>query len=885
MFKKKLYKIKRIVKKIESYEWEYSQMTDTDLQNKTTEFKERISKGESLDSILPEAFATCREAAWRTLHMKHFHVQLIGGVALHKGMIAEMKTGEGKTLVATTAVYLNALTGKGVHVVTVNDYLAKRDMEQMQKVYNFLGLTVGCILQDMDVSEKKAAYNADITYGTNNEFGFDYLRDNMAMSKDKVNQRELNFAIIDEVDSILIDEARTPLIISSQGETDMEMFESVDRFVKSLTQGEPPEEKTKLANMVDDINETEAEENGDFYADKKQHSVMLTQNGVIKAEQFFHINNLSDPSHITLSGYIQQSLKANYLMEKDKDYLVKDGKIAIVDDFTGRLMENRRYSDGLHQAIEAKEGVEINRESRTQATITLQNYFRMYNKIAGMTGTAKTEEHEFKNIYKLRVLEIPTNKPVLRKDLPDRIFMSMDEKYSSVANKTEELNKRGQPVLIGTESVEKSERLSKILNEKGIKHTVLNAKYHEQEAMIISQAGRLYSVTIATNMAGRGTDILLGGNPVYVARQEMKEMGYNDDIIETACGYSHIDLPELVEARNVYHGLLSKKEKEVKAEKEKVIALGGLYIIGTDKHESRRIDNQLRGRAGRQGDPGVSCFYISLEDDIPRLFGGEKVKNALQKSGIMDINRKALSRMVESSQKKIENQNFEARKATLEYDDVNNIQRKELYRLRREILFASTLDDIIDKTVMDAAHILSLKFHGNDEGLEVFLENYSNSDQPKRFEGKAKENMLYSFFKEECRKKEEELEKLSHGTAPNILRKIMLSVVDKAWVDYITTSITLKDYSTSAAYGSFKPIELYKMQALSMFDELVDNITLDIVRCIINVETTPGQPSKEEIKMECENEIFKNGIPRPRPHIPSNPALDRRNAFLERQKA
>lgn len=925
-----LKRIEKIVKKIESYDEEYSKLSNEELKNKTNIFKERLQKGESLDSILPEAFATCREAAWRTLHMKHFHVQLIGGVILHKGMIAELKTGEGKTLVATTAVYLNALTGKGVHVVTVNDYLAKRDMEQMRKIYNFLGLSVGCILQNMSPTDKKAAYAADITYGTNNEFGFDYLRDNMAKTKDRVNQRELNYAIIDEVDSILIDEARTPLIISGEGTENMALFTEVDKFVKTLERGPDIEEKTKFETLSNELEGIEAEEIGDFIVDEKNHTVILTKHGVKKAEDWFKIDNLSDSENLTLSGYITQSLRANSLMKRDKDYLVKDDKICIIDDFTGRLMENRRYSDGLHQAIEAKEGVTINKESKTQATITLQNYFRMYTKISGMTGTAKTEETEFKDIYKLKTIVVPTNRPILRIDENDKIFVTMNAKYDAIIEKVKEIHKTGQPILIGTESVDKSEKLSKLLKRAGIEHNVLNAKQHAAEAMIIAQAGRLNSVTIATNMAGRGTDILLGGNPEFVTKQEMFEEGYDSDVIEIACGFMPINLPELIEARKVYQEKLAKNKLKTDAEKEEVIQTGGLYIIGTDRHESRRIDNQLRGRSGRQGDPGHSCFYLSLEDDLIRLFGGDQLKSVMaltEKTPDIYMDNKMFTKLVESSQKKIELMHYDSRKATLEYDDVNNIQRNEIYSLRRGILYSDNNSEILFKIIKDAAILIVNRYITTKEvfqselhSLNIFVNSLcNNSEESILLESSTKKDLYIEledklidiyYEKIDILLKDDEYTKqfneamnkdyVSAIISKDIIEKnplkvrfdriILLNVIDKYWIDYISAMINLKDYVSVASYGSLKPIQLYKIQALDMFNELLDNIKIDVVKCFLNYKKKEEKPVQQVIinMSEKENLLDKN-IERPksdmpkRPYVARNPMLERRNKQIAEQ--
>jgi len=651
-----------IVDKVMGLENDMKKLTDEELRGKTAEFKQRIVNGESLDDILPEAFAVVREASDRVLGMRHFRVQVLGGVVLHQGRIAEMKTGEGKTLVATLPAYLNALTGEGVHIVTVNDYLAKRDREWMGKVYEFLGLSVGLIQHDMDNAQRKLSYAADITYGTNNEYGFDYLRDNMVIYKDQMVQRGLNFAIVDEVDSILIDEARTPLIISGMGTESTDKYYKADRFVKTLG-------------------------SDDYTIDEKANTVALTDSGVKKAERYFNVENLADMDNMELNHHIIQALKAHTLMKKDRDYIVKDGEVIIVDEFTGRLMFGRRYSDGLHQAIEAKEGVKIQNENRTLATITFQNYFRMYKKLAGMTGTAKTEEQEFREIYGLDVVEIPTNKPMIRVDNPDVIYKTVNAKYRAIVNEIEESYKKGQPVLVGTISIEKSEILSGMLKKKGIPHQVLNAKYHEKEAEIIAQAGRKGTVTIATNMAGRGTDIMLGGNPEFLAKQRMREMGYPDEIINAATGYASLTDPEVVKAREVYKEIYREEKEKCDREHDEVVALGGLHIIGSERHEARRIDNQLRGRSGRQGDPGSSRFYVSLEDDLMRLFGSEKVMSIMDALGVeedMPLENNILTKQIESAQKRVESRNFDIRKRVLQFDDVMNKQREVIYGERKK---------------------------------------------------------------------------------------------------------------------------------------------------------------------------------------------------------
>ena len=687
---KELRAIKPIVDKIEALDGEYSKLTDEQLKAKTPEFKQRIANGESLDDILPEAFAACREAAWRVLGMKPYRVQLIGGIILHQGRIAEMKTGEGKTLVATLPAYLNALAGEGVHIVTVNDYLAKRDSEWMGKVYRFLGLTVGLVIHDIQPKDRKASYAADITYGTNNEFGFDYLRDNMAIYATEMVQRGHAFAIVDEVDSILIDEARTPLIISGQGDKSTQLYTVVDAFVAKL--------KGQRVASVDTKEEEDPDLDADYVVDEKARTVTLTARGIAKAEQQFQVANLADPENTTLSHHINQAIRARGLMRRDIDYVVKDGEVIIVDEFTGRLMYGRRYSEGLHQAIEAKEGVTVARESKTLATITFQNYFRLYGKLSGMTGTAMTEEEEFGTIYSLDIVEIPTNKPVQRVDHPDVVYKTEAGKFRAIVNQIEECHKKGQPVLVGTISIEKSEELSAMLKKRGIKHNVLNAKFHEKEAEIVAQAGKLGAVTVATNMAGRGTDIMLGGNAEYLAKAELRKAGLSDELIAESTGYADTDNEEILNARKMFAEAEAKYKDEIKAEADQVRAAGGLFILGTERHESRRIDNQLRGRAGRQGDPGESRFYLSLEDDIMRLFGSERVMGMMEKLGVDEdtpIDAKILSNAIENAQKQVESRNFQTRKTVLEYDDVMNTQRKVIYEQRRKVLDGENLKESV----------------------------------------------------------------------------------------------------------------------------------------------------------------------------------------------
>ena len=702
---KEIKKISPLVDEIEELEEETKKLSDEALREKTAEFKDRVAKGESLDDILPEAFAVVREASSRVLGMRHFRVQLLGGIILHQGRIAEMKTGEGKTLVATLPAYLNALSGKGVHIVTVNDYLAKRDREWMGKIYEFLGLSVGCILHDMENDERKRSYNCDITYGTNNEFGFDYLRDNMVIYKEEMVQRPLNFAIIDEVDSILIDEARTPLIISGAGDKSTKLYYVADTFVKDLKGRKlDPSERT-----TDPFDREIKEEVVDFVVDEKARTVTLTEKGTKKAESFFGIENLADPENMEIAHHINQALKARYLMKKDIDYVAKDGEIVIVDEFTGRLMYGRRYSDGLHQAIEAKEGLEVRSESKTLATITFQNYFRMYDKLSGMTGTAKTEEDEFREIYNMDVVEIPTNKPVIREDLHDSVYKTEEAKFIAVVKEIKERHETGQPILVGTISIEKSEILSKMLKKESISHEVLNAKHHEREAEIVAQAGRINSVTIATNMAGRGTDIVLGGNPEYLAKEEMKKKKYTDHVISLVDSFYETDDKEILEARETYKKLYAKYKDETDREHEEVVKVGGLHIIGTERHESRRIDNQLRGRAGRQGDPGSTRFYISLEDDLMRLFGGDRIQGMVDSLKLPDdepLEHKLLNKTIENAQMKVEGNNFAIRKHVLQYDDVMNKQREVIYGERKKVLEGENLREYIismTKTIIDGA--------------------------------------------------------------------------------------------------------------------------------------------------------------------------------------
>ncbi len=843
-----------IVDKIESYDEEFSKLSDEQLRGKTIEFKSRLEKGETLDDLLPEAYAVVREASKRVLGMKHFRVQLLGGIVLHQGRIAEMKTGEGKTLVATLPAYLNALTGEGVHIVTVNDYLANRDRLWMGKIYEFLGLTVGCILHDMTNLERKKAYNCDITYGTNNEFGFDYLRDNMVIYKNEMVQRKLNYAIVDEVDSILIDEARTPLIISGQGEKSTDLYKTANAFVRTLKGRivDPSEDKR------DPLDREFKEETVDFLINEKARSCVLTEKGTSKAEKYFGLENLADPENMEIAHHINQALKANYIMKRDIDYVVKDGQVIIVDEFTGRLMYGRRYSDGLHQAIEAKEGLEVKSESKTLATITFQNYFRMYEKLAGMTGTAKTEEDEFREIYGMDVVEIPTNKPVIRKDYPDVVYKTERAKFKAIVEEIKEKHKMGQPVLVGTISIEKSEMLSKMLKKEGIEHNVLNAKYHEKEAEIVAQAGRFGAVTIATNMAGRGTDIVLGGNPEYLAKLELKKKGYDEEVISLVDSFVETDDEQVLKAREEYRELYNKFKEQTQEEAKKVIEVGGLHIIGTERHEARRIDNQLRGRSGRQGDPGSSRFYISLEDDLMRLFGGERVK-ALVDSLNMDedepLEHNLLTKSIESAQKKIESNNFSIRKHVLQYDNVMNKQREVIYGERRKVLEEKNLkEDILSmvKNVIEyAVDIYTRQSQDANEwdmeGLFNYLEKIflpQNALNLNEINPLTKENLiekLYDIAKERYDKKEEEI---GADTFREIERIILLQVVDRKWMDHIDAMDQLRQGIGLRAYGQEDPVRAYQNEGFDMFEEMIHSIQEDTVKYLYHIQKTNNMERK-----------------------------------------
>ena len=852
---KELARIEPIKESVLKLEDQYAAMSDTELKAQTQNFKDRLETGENLDMILPEALATVREAAYRVLGKKPFPVQLIGAIVLHQGRIAEMKTGEGKTLVACVASYLNALSGKGVHVVTVNDYLAKTQSDEMGKVLRFLGLTVGCILHGLTNEERRAAYNCDVTYATNNELGFDYLRDNMVIyAKDRV-QRKPNFAIVDEVDSILIDEARTPLIISGKGDKSTELYDIVDKFVKNLV-------STTVVEIDDKQDQDEINENVDYIIDEKAKTATITRSGVKKAEKYFNVDNLMDPDNMTLLHHINQALKAHGVMHVDIDYVVKDGEVIIVDEFTGRLMLGRRFNDGLHQAIEAKEGVKIANESKTLATITFQNYFRLYKKLSGMTGTAMTEEDEFREIYKLDVIAIPTNKPVIRVDHSDQVYRTEAGKFSAIIDQIVECHKKGQPVLVGTISIEKSEILSAMLKRKGIKHEVLNAKYHAKEAEIVAQAGKLGAVTIATNMAGRGTDIMLGGNAEFLAKAEMRKREYEEDIINEAVGFADTDDEEILAARAVYKELYDKFNAEVKEKAKDVKAAGGLYILGTERHESRRIDNQLRGRSGRQGDEGESRFFLSVEDDLMRIFAGDSLENMMNTLNVeenMPIESKMLTRIIESSQKKVEGRNFSIRKNVLNYDDVLNKQREIIYNQRSQVLDGEDLHDYILNMMHDLAvdsvnnylvddvekenwNIIGLKDHFmgwvlNDEDLD-YDENQID-DVTKNSIVELLEDRMKTIY---ARKEEE----FGGQLIRELERVILLKVVDTKWMNHIDDMAELKKGIGLRAFGQKNPVVEYRYEGFEMFDAMVESIREDTIRMLLTVRIQKNAPIQRE---------------------------------------
>ena len=843
-----------LVDKVLALEEEYKALSDHELQAKTGEFKERLQKGETLDDILPEAFAACREADWRVLGMRPYPVQIIGGIILHQGRIAEMKTGEGKTLVATLPAYLNALTGRGVHIVTVNDYLAKRDSEWMGKVYRFMGLTVGLVIHGVVGAAKHLAYAADITYGTNNEFGFDYLRDNMAIYKQEMVQRGHAFAIVDEVDSILIDEARTPLIISGQGDQSTQLYQIVDSFVSRL--------KPKKVASVDEKEEEDPNLDADYVVDEKARTVTLTARGIEKAEKAFNIENLADPENTTLSHHINQAIRAWGLMRRDKDYVVKDGEVIIVDEFTGRLMYGRRYSEGLHQAIEAKEKVQVARESKTLATITFQNYFRLYNKLSGMTGTAMTEEDEFNTIYELDIVEIPTNKPLARIDHHDVVYKTEAGKLRAVVKQIEECHAKGQPVLVGTVSIEKSEELSEMLRRKGIKHNVLNAKFHEKEAEIVAQAGKLGAVTVATNMAGRGTDIMLGGNAEFLAKNDLRKAGLSDELIAESTGFAETDNEEILNARRMFAEAEAKYKEAIKGEAEQVRAAGGLFILGTERHESRRIDNQLRGRAGRQGDPGESRFYLSLEDDIMRLFGSERVMGMMESLGVDEdtpIEQKMLTNAIESAQKRVESKNFQTRKTVLEYDDVMNTQRKVIYEQRRRVLDGDNLKEAV-QNMMNT--VITNAIHGHmGEQKHMSAEQFREAVAPFRGvflhpeELKLTDKELADYTADQLvdlvggkardlyARKEQEL---GEPLMRELERVIMLRVVDEYWMDEIDAMTELRQGIGLRGYGQHDPVVEYKREGYEMFENMIAAIQEETVRRLFLARVKVGGEVKRE---------------------------------------
>ena len=863
-----LKKLQPMVDKINALEGEIHALSDEALRGKTAAFKARLAQGESLDSLLPEAYAVVREAAVRTIGQRHYDVQLIGGIVLHQGRIAEMKTGEGKTITETLPAYLNALAGHGVHIVTVNDYLASRDAQWMGKIYRFLGLTVGCIVHDMNNDARREAYGCDITYGTNNELGFDYLRDNMVVYKDQMVQRELHYAIVDEVDSILIDEARTPLIISGRGEQSTDMYQKADRFVRKLTRGENIIKLSKTEQLMGE----EQPESGDYMADIKARTVGLTQEGMRKAEQFFGIEDISATENTELNHHIHQALKAHALFQRDKDYVVQDGQVLIVDEFTGRLMLGRRYSDGLHQALEAKEGVKVERENKTLATITFQNYFRMYKKLAGMTGTAKTEEQEFQSIYDLDVVEVPTNMPLKRIDNNDVVYTTEAGKLRAVVEEIAAVHKTGQPILVGTISVEKSELLSDMLKRRGIDHVVLNAKQHAREAEIVAQAGKLGSVTIATNMAGRGTDILLGGNPEFLARRDLLNQGMAPELLEEATGHAETADAAVLEARAQYGEAYARHKQDTDREHDQVVAVGGLHILGTERHESRRIDNQLRGRAGRQGDPGSTRFYLSMEDDLMQRFGGERVKSLMERISPEDdipIEVGLLTKQIESAQKRVEAYNFDIRKNVLQYDDVMNRQREIIYGQRRKVLMGEDIRDSIQEMVKECVQIRCAQFcpsalpaaEWDKAGLRSdFLqltgldcqETIKDIDDAVQLEGAMEELAAQGY-----EKKEQEILKTAQemgGAADmrEIERVLLLRAVDEHWMDHIDAMDQLRQGIGLQALGQKDPVVAYRNAGFDMFDEMVRGIREKTVRSLYHVALTTGAPKREQLAKPIE---------------------------------
>ena len=851
---RELKRIEPIKQAVLDLEPKYQAMSDKELKSQTQLLKERLSNGETLDDILPDAFAVCREASTRVIGIKHYPVQIIGGIVLHQGRIAEMKTGEGKTFVATLPAYLNALTGKGVHIVTCNDYLAKRDSEWMSKVHRFLGLTVGLISHDLDNDQRRAAYACDTTYATNNELGFDYLRDNMCIYKKDLVQREPNFAVVDEVDSILIDEARTPLIISGQGDKSTDLYERADRFAKTL----------KMDKVVEIDTKEEYDKNftGDYLVDEKEKTCNLLPAGVEKAEKYFHVENLMDPENMTLLHHINQAIRANGIMKRDVDYVIKDGEIIIVDEFTGRLMFGRRYNQGLHQAIEAKEGVKVNRESKTLATITFQNFFRLYKKLSGMTGTAMTEEDEFRQIYSLDVIEIPTNKPVIRNDNHDKIYKNVQGKLRAVCDQVEECHTKGQPVLVGTVTIEKSEQLSKLLKARGIKHEVLNAKNHEREAEIVAQAGKKGAVTIATNMAGRGTDIKLGGNSEFLAVAEMKKLEYSEELIENARSFAETDDQEIIAAREKYQSLIKKYDEQIAPEADEVREAGGLFIIGTERHESRRIDNQLRGRAGRQGDPGESCFYISLEDDLMRLFGGDRVRLIMERMNFEEdipLEVGFLSKAIESAQRKIEGNNFAIRKHVLDFDDVMSQMRETIYSQRRKVLDGEDIhdnviqmmkqdidanvktycsDSVAENWNLDGLRSQYMNVYLMDTDLRYSIDDLNEIDQKDIIDLIQKRgNLIYKMREDE----------FGAENMRELERVCLLKTVDRYWMDHIDAMDELKNGIGLRGYAQRNPVEEYRFEGFNMFDEMIAAIREDTVKLVLTMPVRMQAPQREQV--------------------------------------
>ncbi len=855
----KLKKLKPKVTAINALEPQMQKLTDEQLRHKTVEFKERLQNGETLDDLLVEAFAVVREAGVRTVGMRHFDVQLLGGMVLHQGRIAEMKTGEGKTLVATLPAYLNALEGEGVHIVTVNDYLAKRDAQWMGKIYRFLGLKVGCIIHDLDPDERREAYLSDITYGTNNEFGFDYLRDNMCVYKERMVQRSLHYAIVDEVDSILIDEARTPLIISGRGEESSEMYVAADRFVKGLTRGEDIKEISKS----DQLSGIEQPESGDFMVDVKHRTVLLTAEGIKKAEKHFNVESLADAENTELNHYIKQALRARSLFERDKDYVVQNGQVIIVDEFTGRLMIGRRYNEGLHQALEAKEGVKVERENKTLATITFQNYFRMFKKLAGMTGTAKTEEDEFSAIYDLDVVEIPTNKPNIRVDNKDCVYMTEEGKFRAVVAEIEKVHATGQPILVGTISVERSEYLSGLLKRKGIPHEVLNAKYHAKEAEIVAQAGKLNQITIATNMAGRGTDILLGGNPDFLARRAMRQDGMEEELIDEATGHAETEDEVILAAREQYAKLYAEFKKETDREHDEVVKLGGLHIIGTERHESRRIDNQLRGRAGRQGDPGSTRFYVSLKDELMRRFGMDRMEGLMTKLSPDDsypIENGFITRQIESAQKRVEAANFDTRKNVLKYDDVMNKQREVIYGERRKVLMGEDLKDqftkMIDDTVGNIVSAYASEHSKPEEwdisAIEKELSDVCAADATGILHSadlKRRSDLVdrcRTFAERQRARKEAELTEQKVDMR-EVERIVLLRAVDTNWMDQIDAMDQLKQGIGLRAYAQTDPANAYSNEGADLFDAMIERIREEAVKNLLRVQVRKAPVERKQV--------------------------------------